>query len=155
LMFIGASPGGTGGGVKTTTFGITMAAIWATVRGLDEPRVFGRRLSPSTVSRAFAVEVIAFLALNTVVAFLLVVEGRDLMKTLFETTSAFGTVGLSMGQPGSVLSTSGFFSATGKLLIMGMMFMGRVGPLTLAVALAGSGGHPHLRYPEGKVSIGS
>ncbi len=154
LMFIGASPGGTGGGVKTTTFTITMAAIVATVRGRRDPEVFGRRLSAETVARAFAVEVIAFLALNAVVALLLVVERRDLMATLFETASAFGTVGLSMGHPDSPLSLSAFFSGSGKLLIMGMMFMGRVGPLTLAFALAGRAGQPSLRYPEGKVLIG-
>ena len=73
---------------------------------------------------------------------------------LFETTSAFGTVGLSTGTPGSVLSLSGHFAPTGKLLIIAMMFMGRVGPLTLAVALARGRPRPRLRYPEGKVLIG-
>jgi trk system potassium uptake protein len=74
---------------------------------------------------------------------------------LFETTSAFGTVGLSMGHPGSVVNLSGSFTAGGKLLIMVMMFTGRVGPLTLAFALARRGSHrANIRYPEGKVLIG-
>jgi trk/ktr system potassium uptake protein len=106
------------------------------------------------VARAFAVEVIAFLALNAVVALLLFVERQGLMPTLFETASAFGTVGLSMGRGDSPLSLSAFFGAGGKILIMGMMFIGRVGPLTLAVALAGRAAPPRLRYPEGKVLIG-
>lgn len=155
LMFIGASPGSTGGGVKTTTFSVTVAALWTTVRGGDEPELFGRRLSHETVARAFLVSLIAFLALNATAGLMLVSEGRDLMKTLFETTSAFGTVGLSMGENGSAVSLSAFFSPIGKLLVMAMMFMGRVGPLTLAFAVARRGTtQANIRYPEGKVLIG-
>jgi trk system potassium uptake protein TrkH len=155
LMFIGASPGGTGGGVKTTTFGITVAALWATIRGDEEPTLFGRRIPAETVARAFFISLIAFLALNMVAGWLLIAEGRSLLPTLFETTSAFGTVGLSMGHPGSVVNLSGSFTAGGKLLIMVMMFTGRVGPLTLAFALARRGARrANIRYPEGKVLIG-
>jgi trk system potassium uptake protein len=155
LMFIGASPGGTGGGVKTTTFGITAAALWATIRGDEEPMLFGRRIPAETVARAFFISLIAFLALNVVAGLLLTVERQNLLPTLFETTSAFGTVGLSMGQPGSAASHTGSFSTGGKLLIMVMMFTGRVGPLTLAFALARRGSHrANIRYPEGKVLIG-
>jgi len=154
LMFIGASPGGTGGGVKTTTFGVIVAAIWATVRGRRDTTMFKRRLAPDVISRAFALSLIAFLGLNVVAGFLLLAEQRDVLATLYEITSAFGTVGLSMGFPGSVLSLSGIFGAGGKLLIMFMMFMGRVGPLTLAIALAGASTQSRMRYPEGKVLIG-
>jgi trk system potassium uptake protein TrkH len=154
LMFVGASPGSTGGGVKTTTFGITVASIWATVRGRSEIVIFKRRISTDTVDRAFAISLIAFLAVNAVAGVLLISEGRDLLRTLFETTSAFGTIGLSMGQAGTVVSLAASFSPLGKLLVMAMMFMGRVGPLTLAVALAGRGSAPRVRYPEGKVMIG-
>jgi trk system potassium uptake protein TrkH len=154
LMFIGASPGGTGGGVKTTTFGVMVASIVATVRGHRDTLVFKRRLAPELVARAFAISAIAFLAVVAVTGFLLVAEHHDLLATMYETTSAFGTVGLSMGFPGSVLSLSGLFGGGGKLLIMFMMFTGRVGPLTLAIALAGSAVPPRVRYPEGKVLIG-
>ena len=154
LMFIGASPGGTGGGVKTTTFGVIVAAIWATVRGRRDTTMFKRRLAPDVISRAFALSLIAFLGLNVVAGFLLLAEQRDVLATLYEITSAFGTVGLSMGFPGSVLSLSGIFGAGGKLLIMFMMFMGRVGPLTRAIALAGASTQSRMRYPEGKVLIG-
>jgi trk system potassium uptake protein TrkH len=155
LMFIGASPGSTGGGVKTTTFSITVAALWATVRGEDEPHLFGRRLGQELVARAFFVSLIAFLFLNAIAGLVLVTEQRDLLRTLFETTSAFGTVGLSMSENGAPVSLSAFFTANGKLLIMLMMFIGRLGPLTLAFAVARRASvQPRLRYPEGKVLIG-
>lgn len=155
LMFIGASPGGTGGGVKTSTFSITLAALWATVRGEDDTVIFKRRLAPELVAKAFFVSLIAFVTVNAVVWLLLLTEGRDLMPSLFETTSAFGTVGLSMGQAGSAVSLSAFFSPVGKLLIMLMMFVGRLGPLTLAIAVARHrSSKPKLRYPEGKVLVG-
>jgi trk system potassium uptake protein TrkH len=154
LMFIGASPGGTGGGVKTSTFGVTVLALWATVRGLQEPVVFKRRLSTEVVQRSFFICLIAFLGVNAVAGLLLVFEKPELLPTLFETTSAFGTVGLSMGFPGSVLSLAGHMTSVGKLLLIAMMFAGRVGPLTLAIALAGRAERIRFRYPEGKVAIG-
>ncbi len=154
LMFIGASPGSTGGGVKTTTFGITVFALISTVRGGGETVAFRRRIVNDTIARAFFVCLMAFLMLNLVAGMLLLTEGRDLMRTLFETTSAFGTVGLSMGEPGSVLSLAGLFSGLGKCLLIGMMFLGRVGPLTVVVALAGHRRTSHVRYPEGRVFIG-
>jgi trk system potassium uptake protein TrkH len=154
LMFIGASPGGTGGGVKTSTFGVTVLALWATVRGLPEPVVFKRRLSSELVQRSFFICLIAFLGVNAVAGLLLVYEKPELLPTLFETTSAFGTVGLSMGFPGSVLSLAGHMTALGKLLLVAMMFAGRVGPLTLAIALTARAERIRFRYPEGKVAIG-
>jgi trk system potassium uptake protein TrkH len=155
LMFIGASPGGTGGGVKTTTFSITVAALWATVRGDEEPHLFGRRLPADLVARAFFVSLIAFLALNVVAGILLITEQRDLLRTLFETTSAFATVGLSVSEPGAPVSLAAFFTPLGKLLIMLMMFAGRLGPLTLAFAIARRATvQARIRYPEGKVLIG-
>jgi trk system potassium uptake protein TrkH len=154
LMFIGASPGGTGGGIKTTTFGITMTALWSTVRGKKEPSIFGRRLGPDLVARAFFISLTAFLAVNAIAWLVLLAERKDLLGTLFETTSAFGTVGLSMSPVGSGVSLSGSFAAVGKLLEVAMMYLGRVGPLTLAVALAGGAERVRMRYPEAKVLIG-
>jgi trk system potassium uptake protein TrkH len=143
LMFIGAAPGGTGGGVKISTFSITVAVIWAMMRGTPEPTLLGRRIPPPLISRAFSICLIGFLALNLVAVVLLVTEGGTLLRTLFETTSAFGTVGLSM-----------HFSDLGKVLVIGMMFMGRIGPLTLAVALARRRDVSRVRHPEGKFLIG-
>jgi trk system potassium uptake protein TrkH len=155
LMFIGASPGSTGGGVKTSTFAITLAALWATVRGHDDTVVFKRRLAPELVAKAFFVSLIAFVTLNVVAWLTLLTDGRDLLRTLFETTSAFGTVGLSMGEQGAPVSLSAFFSPAGKVLMMLMMFIGRLGPLTLAIAVARRGaGHAALHYPDGKILVG-
>ena len=154
LMFIGASPGSTGGGVKTTTFGITVFALVATVRGASETVAFKRRIPNDTIARAFFVSLMAFLALNLVAGLLLLREGQDLLRTLFETTSAFGTVGLSMGFTGGVVSLAALFSGLGKSMLIGMMFLGRVGPLTVAVALAGRRRRSHVRYPDGRVFIG-
>jgi trk system potassium uptake protein TrkH len=155
LMFIGAAPGSTGGGVKTTTFSITVAALWATIRGHADVTLFKRRLPPEIVAKAFFVSLIAFLGLNVVAGLLLVTEDRSLLLTLFEATSAFGTVGLSTGENGSVVSLSAFFTTPGKLLVALMMFMGRVGPLTLAFAVARRAAvEARIRYPEGKILIG-
>jgi trk system potassium uptake protein TrkH len=154
LMYIGASPGGTGGGVKTSTFGIAVLALWTTMRGHPEPVLFKRRISTELVERSFFICMIALLALNLVMASLLVVEGQALLPALFETTSAFGTVGLSMSPAGSVLSLSSSFTPAGKLIVMAMVFMGRVGPLTLAIAVVGRQVTQRVRYPEGKVLIG-
>lgn len=154
FMFIGAAPGGTGGGVKITTFSITVAALWATVRGSEDTVIMRRRVPLEAVARAFFICLISFLALNVVAALLLVAERRELLATLFETTSAFGTVGLSMGE-GSPTSLAGHFSPAGKLLVAALMFMGRIGPLTLAVAIAHRATTaPRVRYPEGKILVG-
>ena len=89
-----------------------------------------------------------------VAGLLLIIEARPLLPTLFETTSAFATVGMSMGQSGSVLSLAGHFTPAGKLLLIFMMFAGRVGPLTLAVALAGRREPERLRHAEERIAIG-
>jgi len=154
LMFIGAAPGGTGGGIKVSTLAVTVVALWATVRGRTEAVLFKRRLPQELVARAFFISLIAFLALNVAAATVLIAEEQTLLPALFETTSAFGTVGLSMSAPDAVTSLSGTFGAGGRLLIAAMMFMGRVGPLTLAVAVVGRRPAERVRYPEGKVLIG-
>lgn len=154
LMFIGAAPGGTAGGVKISTFSITVAVIWAMVRGAPEPTLLGRRIPAPLVARAFSICLIGFLALNIVAGLLLVTQGRELLPTLFETTSAFGTVGLSMGEAGAPVSLVAHFSEGGKALVAAMMFMGRIGPLTLAVAIARRRELARVRRPEGKFLIG-
>ena len=112
LMFIGASPGSTGGGVKVSTFGVTVAAFWATARGDSEPRIFEPAPAAEQIAAApSSICLIAFLAVNGVAAVLLVTEARDLLPTLFEVVSAFGTVGLSMGESGAPLSLVGVLLA--------------------------------------------
>jgi trk system potassium uptake protein TrkH len=154
LMFVGAAPGGTGGGIKVTTLGITVAALWATVRGARDPVIFRRRLPPDLVAQAFFISLIAFFAVNGVAALVLVAEGAQFLPVLFETVSAAGTVGLSTGEAATDLSLSGTFGPVGKLLIIVTMYMGRIGPLTLAIAVARGRTPPRVRHPEGRVLVG-
>lgn len=154
LMFIGAAPGSTGGGVKVSTVGVMLAALWATARGETEATVFRRRIPHEQIARAFLICLVAFLAVNALAAVLLASEARQLLPILFEVVSAFGTVGMSMGEGTSPVSLSGHFSVTGQLLIAAMMFAGRIGPLTLLMAIARRREPSRVRYPEGKVLIG-
>ena len=155
LMFIGASPGGTGGGIKTTTFGVIVATLYAQIKGKSEVVFCRRRLSLETITKAFNVTICAFLLVISVSLFLVYLEHEPLLRVVFETTSAFGTVGLSMSKPGMVTSISGLFSRVGKFLIILTMFAGRVGPITVGAALVAVGAsEPNYRYPEEKVLIG-
>jgi trk system potassium uptake protein TrkH len=154
LMFIGASPGSTGGGVKTTTFGILALTTWGALLGRPEVRLFRRRLAAESVSKAFGVTLLSFLLVNGVALLLLHREGHGLVPTLFEVTSAFGTVGLSVGLPDSPTSLSGAFSPMGKLLIVLTMFLGRVGPVTVGAALLVRRRMVRYEYPEEPVLVG-
>lgn len=147
LMFIGASPGGTGGGVKTTTFALILATIWATLRGFKNTVMFNRRVPAETVRRSFT---IAFLALAVVAIAIFALNNTEtfgVMEEAFEVFSAFGTVGLSMG-------ITPFLSSAGKIIIMVVMFIGRVGPLTLLLALAMGQKEPRINPPKEGISIG-
>jgi trk system potassium uptake protein TrkH len=153
LMFVGASPGGTGGGIKTSTFGTMLVGIWAGIRGRSDVTAFNRRIPQETVIRAFSVALLAF-ALTTGMALILQVSDKqDFLRTLFEVTSAFGTVGLSTGD-GGVLSFSALFTDFGKLMIVFTMLIGRIGPLTVSVALVRLEETRRFRYPPERVLIG-
>ncbi len=155
LMFIGASPGGTGGGIKTTTFGALFATVMTHIRGKTEVTLFKRRLARDTIAKAFNVATAAFLLVITVSLILLYLEDEPLLHIVFETTSAFGTVGLSMAKQGMATSVSALFSSLGKFLIILTMFAGRVGPITVGAAmLAIRASEPRYHYPEEKVLIG-
>ncbi|MCL6450491.1 MAG: TrkH family potassium uptake protein [Acetobacteraceae bacterium] len=148
LMFIGGSPNSTAGGIKTTTFATVVLAVWAIVRGRPGVEVFERRIPAELVSRALAVTLIAVALVVGMTGVLLITEGQEPLATLFEVTSAFGTVGLSTGMTPSL-------TTAGRLLIVATMFAGRVGPLTLALAIAHRqrrGGV--LRHPEEKIMVG-
>lgn len=150
LMFIGASSGSTGGGIKTTTVVILLLALISIVRGKSDVQIMERRIAPSIVMRAMAVMVIS-VGVVLAATFLLTLSEhslqKDFMEVLFEVTSAFGTTGLSMGMTPEL-------SAPGKLIIIFTMFIGRLGPLTLAFALSQKHSQEKFRYPEEKVLIG-
>jgi trk system potassium uptake protein len=157
LMFIGASPGGTGGGIKTSTFAMLGLSINATVTGSDEVRVLGRRLPRDLVEKAVAVAGIAIILVVAATGILMVTEAKALstptsgisaIDVAFEVVSAFGTVGLTAGLTPQL-------SAAGRVLVILVMFIGRVGPLTMAVALAQRKfNHSPIHYPEDRVMIG-
>lgn len=153
LMFIGASPGGTGGGIKTTTFGTIVLDLWTTLRGQVEATFYRRRLSATVVAKAYLIATLAFFWLSGVTLLLLQLEQKDFLRLIFEVTSALGTVGLSTGDGGS-LSFSALFSDLGKLLIALTMLTGRLGPLTLGIAVLESQEKSRVQYPEGEVLVG-
>lgn len=147
LMFIGASPGSTGGGVKTTTFGTLVAVLWSLIRNREEVAVFERRLSHMTIFKALAVVMISLLLVVGVTMVLTLTETFTFLQVLFETVSAFATVGLSTGITGQL-------SVTGQILMILTMFIGRVGPMTLAIALGEQRQQACIRYPEERLMIG-
>ena len=147
LMFIGASPGSTGGGIKTSTLAVIVLSIWALIRGKPEVTIFQRSFDERTVHRAFVVVAIAAGLVAIVTFFLATMEERPLLQLLFEVTSAFGTVGLTCGITPALSDGS-------KFLLALTMFAGRVGPLTLALALALKTRRGLIKHPEGRVIIG-
>jgi trk system potassium uptake protein TrkH len=147
FMFIGASPASTGGGIKTSTAAVLAAAIWALIRGRNDAELFERRITYSIIYKAFSVMLISAVLVIFVTMMLSISENQPFIKLLFETTSAFGTVGLSTGITPTMTST-------GKLWLIFTMFAGRVGPVTLALALALKHRKGNIQYPEGKMIIG-
>jgi len=147
LMFIGASPGGTGGGIKTTTFGAVIASLVAMVKGEKDVQVFNRRIPQDTLQKALTIGLISTMLVTGMTLLMLLFKQRDFMKVLFEVVSAFGTVGYSTGiTPDLTLPE--------KIIIIITMFCGRLGPLTMAVALAESRVKKNVRVPEGGILIG-
>lgn len=147
LMFIGASPTSTGGGIKTTTFGVILAAVWALITGKPDAEVFKRRISQQLIYKAFSVILIAATLVIFVTMMMSITEKASFLQILFEVVSAFGTVGLTTGITPTL-------TEQGKIWIILTMFAGRVGPVTLALALALRTKKGMVQYPEGKIIIG-
>lgn len=147
LMFIGASPGGTGGGVKTTTFAILLLAVRSELTGRADVEVFSRRIPASVVSRALSIVVLAMLLILMVTLVLSLTEHHGFLDILFEVVSAFGTVGLSTGITPTL-------TTIGRLLIALVMFVGRVGPITLGLALAKRQDQVNRRFAEEPIIVG-
>ncbi len=150
LMYIGASPGSTGGGIKTTTFAILFFTVISVIKGREDTEVFGRRIPKELIYRALSLVAISLTIIIVDILILSMTEqGAQLIEIVYETVSAFGTVGLS-------LNFSSRLTSIGRIIIISTMYIGRVGPLTLALAFAqkqlknGSS----IKYPEEKVLIG-
>lgn len=150
LMFIGASPGSTGGGIKTTTIAVLFIAVWCIVRGKGKVETMNRSLPSGIVNRALVVVVIS-MGIVFLTGFLLTVfergKGLSTIDLFFEAFSAFGTVGLSTGLTSQLSDSS-------KILLCATMFMGRAGPLTIALALAERKEALDYQYPEEALQIG-
>lgn len=148
LMFIGASPASTGGGIKTSTFAIIVASIWSLIRGQEDVELFSRRVPTEVILRSLAIFFLAASVTFFAAAYLCMTEGIPVIKAGFEVVSAFATVGLSTGITPSL-------SADGKLLLVIIMLMGRVGVVTFAMAFAMKTKKKKVcRQPEGKFIIG-
>ena len=154
FMFIGASPGSTGGGIKTCTFGVVLATMFSMMNNKNRVSVFKRTIPKEVVRRAMVVFLLALswvfcatmIMLFTERGYLQGIE-RGFMRVLFEVTSAFGTVGLSTG-------ITPHLSSLGKLLIIVTMFVGRIGPLTVALSVALRQDKIMFTYPEERIMVG-
>lgn len=148
LMFIGAGPGSTAGGIKVTTLAVLIASMLAQFKGKEDVVLFKRRIMIETILKALTVALSGFFIVLTVTLLLSITEkGHDFIMYLFEATSAFGTVGLSMGLTPEL-------SSIGRVLIIFTMFAGRLGPLTVGFAIATKHKPDAFRHPKGNIMIG-
>ncbi|MBL6722980.1 MAG: hypothetical protein ISQ13_03105 [Candidatus Margulisbacteria bacterium] len=147
LMFVGASPGSTGGGIKTTTFGLLGVALFSTIRGNARIHIFGRHIKPQVVFKAMAIVTMSIAIVFLSFFVLLTTERIPFLPLLFETVSAFATVGFSLGATTELTSI-------GKVVIIFLMFFGRVGPLTLAIALTKRQKTANYKLPDEHVLLG-
>jgi trk system potassium uptake protein TrkH len=156
LMFVGASPGSTGGGIKTTTFGLLVALVVARWRGRGRATIFHRTIPHAVMDRALTLALLAWALVSLAVGVLVATETHGVpagdaapsfVALMFEAVSAFGTVGLSTGITASL-------SGAGKLVLAALMYVGRVGPLTLVLAVGPRPGRGRFRYAEENVMVG-
>lgn len=147
FMFIGASPGSTGGGIKTTTAAVSVMALRAMLRGRDEVELFGRSMPSSIISRSLSMVLVALLVVVIFLTLLLASQDIKFEHLFFEVVSAFGTVGFS-------LDTTMKLNNMGKILIILVMYVGRIGPLTLALAIGERKVSQGYILPKGRIAIG-
>lgn len=147
LMFIGASPGSTGGGIKTSTFSVLVLSVKSLLKGRKELTVFNRKIPQTNVQESTSLVMLSLGIIFSILFVLLLVEPFPFEKLLFEAISAFGTVGLSMGITPDL-------SSLGKFLITLLMYIGRIGPLTIIYALSIKRQTTNLQYAEENIAIG-
>lgn len=147
LMFIGAAPGSTGGGIKVTVFAVLLGAMYAMLRGREDIVFFRRRLSKESIMRAITQTWLALILVVLTGMVLSTLEDREFLPLLFETTSAFATAGMSLDLTPRLTDIS-------KVILCIVMFLGRIGPVTLAYAITPKSEKELYRYPEGKITIG-
>ena len=146
LMVIGGGSTSTAGGIKVATFIVLLLATVAFFRGRSDLNMFGRSLDAGEVMKVLALTTVSLILVMVSLFLLMLVEEADFLILAFEITSAFGTVGLSMGATGEL-------GTPGELIVMVVMFLGRVGPLTLGFFLV-TRSRPRVRFPKGQIYIG-
>lgn len=149
LMFIGASPGSTGGGVKTVVFALALLSVWSLLKGRDRVEIMGRTIPGTLINRSLTIISLGILVLMSSTLLVVLFENRQdiFLDHLFETTSAFATVGVSTGITADLTTPSHW-------VIILTMFIGRVGPLTALIALTNRGPSYRYSYPEESVNLG-
>jgi Trk-type K+ transport system membrane component len=147
LMFIGAGPASTGGGIRITTFAVLGFVLWSVVRGDPDTQAFRRRIPHAVVRQSIAVVLLSIAAVVGTTFALLAASDFGLMATLFEATSAFGTVGLSLGVTDQL-------PAVAHVLLIVLMLIGRIGPVTVVAALALREQARLFHYPEERPIVG-
>lgn len=151
LMFVGGSPGSTAGGLKTATLGILVVTLISIIKGREDVEVFKKRISKETVYKAFAIFFLSLMLVITVIILLCATQkGEPFMWIVYEAVSAYGTVGLSLG-------LTPHLNSIGKIIIMITMYLGRVGPMTVLLALTSKmqkNKKVGIKYPEDKILIG-
>ncbi|OOB80075.1 MAG: Trk family potassium uptake protein [Epulopiscium sp. Nuni2H_MBin003] len=149
LMLIGGSPAGTAGGIKTVTFGVLMLCAMSVLKGHSSVVVFKKRIALDQILKALTIMTIAFIIIGVCLIILTFTEDATFIEILFETVSAFATVGLTLGITSSL-------SMLGRIVIILLMFIGRLGLITIGVALVVRQGQNTvgIQYPEEKVLVG-
>ncbi|RKQ37324.1 TrkH family potassium uptake protein [Oceanobacillus halophilus] len=147
LMFIGASPSSAGGGIRTTTFALVLIYVISYARGVKNIRVFNREIYESDLAKAVTVTFMAGIIVFFSILIVMKIEPFSLMQIIFEITSAFGTVGLSLGITSELTTIS-------KVILMILMFIGRVGILTFLLMFKSNKKNGNYHYPKEKIIIG-
>jgi potassium uptake TrkH family protein len=147
MMFIGASPSSVGGGIRTTTFAVALLAILFYARGRNTIKIYNREIYPEDIQKSFIVIIVAMVLCTTSTIILSITDPMPIEQIFFEVCSAFGTTGLTTGITGTL-------SSTGKVILMILMFIGRIGVLSFLFILRGNVVTEHIHYPKEKLIIG-
>jgi Trk-type K+ transport system membrane component len=147
LMFVGTASGSTGGGIKVTTLAVLLLMVLAEMRGDPEVSAFRRQVAAGVQRQAVAIAIFSIIVVGAATLAVTALSSFDLSEALFETVSSFGTVGLSTGGTGHLPDSA-------EAICVALMYLGRVGPLTLGVALALRERQRRYRFPEARPLVG-
>lgn len=147
LMFIGASPGSTGGGLKTTTIGVILFYVLGVVKGRENIELFNRRIGWDILNKALAILVISLMYIGMIITLILIYDDFGLKEVIYEVISAFATVGVTLGITPNL-------NALSQILIIVTMFVGRLGPMTFALAIGEKKIKEQYEYPKENIVVG-